>query len=171
MIRLCRNIIACFMITVLLFAVVGLQLHYHTCGMSGKTTFLITETPSCACEIETEVTDSCCENEKTSNTSCHENSINKSPESESYDVVSCCQDEIVDVSLVSSYINSIPKVLNLYMTAKLIPDYVTIKQRFDDYRNHLSQLKKLQFKPRDIVLELIQVTYLSFSLSSDHFTL
>lgn len=167
--RFIYNIVAISMIIVMLFAVIGLQLHYHTCGMSGERTFQLTDTPKCGCEVE--VTDSCCENEGHSNTSCHDNSVQISNKLPSYDLLSCCQDNILDVTLVSSFINSSSKALSSVVCFMPINGYFSLKQRYDEYRNHLSKLKLLLILPRDISLEIIVITHLSLSLSNDHITL
>lgn len=168
--KIFKNIVATILMTIMLFMVVGLQLHYHTCGNSGQRTFQIIETPECACEA-TEVSSSCCHTEHQELESCcsmesKENHL----EDLSINALSCCQDDIFEISLKSSFINSISNNLSVIVNVCYIHDYVSISQRIANLKNNLEISKLLLKIPRDFIITIIQTTHLQTSNSDDYFS-
>jgi hypothetical protein len=162
------NIVSISMISVMLFAVMGLQLHYHTCGKTGIRTFQIVETPECACEIEVVEHSACCHVEQESQVSCHSPKPVDNYNHLSISQLDCCQDDIFNISLESSFITSISKNLNIINCCVNIPDYNSIKIRFEQFKYKLTQVKTLLQKPRDIILEIIRIIHLSQNRNSDY---
>lgn len=162
--RLILNIASLTLITVMIFSVMGLQFHYHTCGKTGERTFKIIETPECACEVEAVEISSCCKSEH--NECSH--SVIESNHCNSYDVVdsdgkiylksvNCCQDEIYDIILKDAFVSSGANNLTFHKNITYIYDYNSIKLRFEEFRNKITKTKFLIKMPRDIVLEIIRI--------------
>jgi hypothetical protein len=162
------NIVSFSMISVMLFAVMGLQLHHHTCGKTGIRTFQIVETPECACEIEVVEHSACCHAEEVSHSSCHSVEPKDNSGHLSINQLDCCQDDIFNISLNSSFITTASKNLQIIKCCVNIPDYNSIKIRFEQFKHNLTQAKTLLQKPRDIVLEIIRIIHLSQNRDSDH---
>jgi len=162
------NIVSISMISVMLFAVMGLQLHYHTCGKTGIRTFQIIETPECACEMERVQHSSCCHFEEKSHSTCHSSEPVEKSGHLSINQLDCCQDDIFNISLESSFITTVSKNLQIVKYCVNIPDYNSIKIRFEQYRYKLNQSKTLLEIPRDIILEFIRIIHLSQNRNSDH---
>ncbi|MBX3044618.1 MAG: hypothetical protein KIT33_01450 [Candidatus Kapabacteria bacterium] len=159
--RLFINIVSFSMMIVMFFAVMGLQLHYHTCGKTGERTFEIIETPHCACETESVVhTESCCHSGESNHNSCSSNKINEQS-GLSISSVGCCQDEIYEYTLKSAYLGSIAKQINIQTNIQFIHHFNSIKLKYDEYLYKLNKTKEILLLPRDIVLEIIRIIHCS----------
>ena len=164
------NIVSISMISVMLFAVMGLQLHYHTCGKTGIRTFQIVEIPECTCEIEQAEHRSCCHVEEESISTCHATLTNDNSGHLSINQLDCCQDDIFNIALESSFITTASKNLQIINCGVNIPDYYSILNRFEQFKYKLTQAKTLLQKPRNIILEIIRIIHLSQNRNNEDFS-
>ncbi len=166
--KLLLNIVSFSMIVSVMFAVMGLPLQYHTCGITGERIMKVIEKPECACEAEPAETTSCCHEETVESNNCSSEQI-AVPDNNNvaFKELDCCQNEVFLISLNESFVSSIVNNANV---VSQISGFISAKLRFDEYKCELNQAKTLQKMPRDIILELIHILHRSDNRDTDHNT-
>jgi hypothetical protein len=159
-----RNIVVVLIFASMLVGVFGLQLHYHTCGISGNRTFQILETPSCACELESEISSDCCEIESEQTDICPSHTNKSDDKQLSFVMMDCCQDNIYSIDLQDAYLQFVNKIQIARIAILHNYTLISSKQKLDDLKCKLNRLKTLFKLPRDIVFKIIHLTLYTSSL-------
>lgn len=170
--KLLLNIVSFSMIVSVMFAVIGLPLQYHTCGITGERILKVIETPECICEAESIEPVSCCHAETVESNNCSNEQITISDNNNLViKKLDCCQNEVFLISLNESFVNTIANYLFVANVVSQISGFISAKLRFDEYKCELNQAKTLQKLPRDIVLEIICVMHRTVNSDTDHHSL
>lgn len=167
MIEYVKKILSFNLILLMLFLSIGIQLHYHTCGKTGKKTYQLIDTPNCACEINNH-------NENHQSSCCHfdyddiEHSFNKNNSNFQYlNNINCCKDELLSIALNDLFIYSISNDL-----IKIISiNFIFLKTSFETLDiskiNIINPFLKEKIQiPDNIIVYILKVSHL-FSRSDN----